>query len=71
MNEPACKLIYRMFINHNHAQETKLNSSYQGNCHFENKTSKFCTARLMSLVTDAVSIASPLKLKYVNFLTFV
>lgn len=71
MNEPACKLINRMFINHNHAHETKLNSSYQGNCHFENKTSKFCTATLMSLVTDAVSIGSPLKLKYVNVLTFV
>lgn len=71
MNEPARKLIYRMFINHNHVHETKLNSSYQVNCHFANKTSRFCTASLMSLVTDAVSIGSPLKLKYINFITFV
>jgi len=39
-----------MFILHNHAHETKLNSFYQGECHFTNKTSKFCTANLMSLV---------------------
>lgn len=47
-----------------------LNSSYQGNCHFNN-TYKLCTASLMFLVTDAVSIGSPLKLKYVDFLIFV
>lgn len=71
INEPACSFIYRIFIHHNHAHETKLNSSYQGECHLANKTIKFCTASLMSLVTEAISIGSPLKLKYVDFLIFV
>lgn len=71
INEPPCSFINRIFIHHNHAYETKLNSSYQDECHFANKTSKFCTVSLMSLVTEAISIGSPLKLKYVDFLTFI